>query len=536
MSVFLSPGVYSQEKDISDIVPKLATSSAAIVGYSAKGDTDNIVLITNDQQFIAEYGKPVPGEYFHYSALAYLAKGNTLYCLRVHNGALYGGVNIMASTSSESNAAIASGQASRTFVADSGADDVVFQILGANPGVWNNRLTVKVSDIKESDDLVVTDRYTFLISVYYENDDGDTELVETWKVSRKDKIDGFGKQLYLEDKINGVSKYIYVSDSALADTVLPKPQATELAFLKGSDGSAATASEFIAGWNEFINPSVVDVRLLLNGGESDATVQAKMKTVAETRADCIAILDMPSGSISSVTDMSTFRSTTQNINSSYCALYSPWVTIYDEFNDRLVDVPPSGHVAAQMAYNDRVGQPWTAPAGFNRGRLDVLDVTYNFTEGERDTLYQIQVNPLQTFKGEGSVIWGQKTEQTKSSALSRINVRRLLIVIEKAMAISLRGFLFEGNNEITRFRVEALLNEYLETLSAQGAFQTEGEDGGFHVVCDTTNNTPAIIDGNDMRVDVFVKPTRTAEFIRLQTIVTPTGASFNELQARGIMF
>ena len=539
MGTFLSAGVYVQERDISDIVPNIATASAALVGYSAKGSTEDIMLITSDQQFIAEYGEPVIGQYFHYTALAYLAKGNTLYCLRVANGAKYGGVNIMGSASLEENAAIVSGQASASFAPGSGlVDDVAFQILGANPGVWNNKVGIKVSDIKAGDDITPTEQYTFKISVYYQNDDGNYELVETFKVSRKEKKDGFGKNMYLEDRINGVSAYITVADSALADTVLPKVQSARLDFAQGSDGSAITSSQLISGWDEFINPAEIDVRLLLNGGETAQAVQTKMKVVAETRADCIAILDIASTVLNTVADMVSWRDgvDTHNINSSYCALYSPWLKIYDPYNDRLVEVPPSGYVAAQMAYNDYVGHSWDAPAGFNRGMLDIINTTKIFTEGERDTLYVSQINPVQTFRGEGSVIWGQKTEQVKSSALDRVNVRRLLIVIEKSMAISLRSFLFEPNSEITRFRVEALLDEYLGKISAQGAFQTEGEDYGFHVLCDETNNTPAVIDANELHVDVFVKPVRSAEYIRLRTIVTPTGASFDELIARGVMF
>jgi phage tail sheath protein FI len=118
--------------------------------------------------------------------------------------------------------------------------------------------------------------------------------------------------------------------------------------------------------------------------------------------------------------------------------------------------------------------------------------------------------------------------------MDRINVRRLLIVIEKAMAISLRPFVFEPNDDTTRFRVEALLNSYLDDLSAQGAFQTEGGDKGFNVICDETNNTGVVIDQNELKVDVFVKPIRTAEFIQLQTIITSTGASFEELISRGV--
>lgn len=537
MSVFLSPGVYVQERDLSDIVPRVASASGALVGYSAKGSTTAVALMTSDQQFIEEYGQPDPssGSYFHYAALAYLAKGNTLYCLRVVNGALWGGVNIMASTSSLSNVALTTGKSSATFAADSGQSaDVLFQIIGANPGVWNNRIGIKIENIKTGSEEVVSDQYTFDIVVYYQNADGAYEEVERWTVSRQEKVDGFGKDLYLEDRINGVSKYIMVlNNTGIANTVVPKAQATRLNLAAGSDGSAPSDAAYVSGWDEFANPADIDVRILINGGVTGITVQQKMKTVAEGRMDCIAVLDMPWSSVQSVTNMTTYRNTTLNVNSSYCAIYAPWVQIHDTYNDKLIYVPPSGYVAAQMAYNDDVADPWDAPAGFNRGQLDVIAPSYVFTEGDRDTLYPQQVNPIQLFRGEGTVIWGQKTMQKKSSALSSVNVRRLLIVLQKAMAIALRPFLFEPNDEVTRFRVKALLDEYLDKLSAQGAFQREGGDQGFHVVCDTTNNTD---DFEQLNVDVFIKPIRAAEYIKLQSVITTTGASFEELIARGVMF
>lgn len=542
MSIFLSPGVYSLEKDISNIITGVATASAALVGYSAKGDVENIKLITNTQQFIDEYGEPDPstGHYFHYAALAFLEQGRVLNCLRVVNGALYGGVDIMKSDSEELNSAFSVGLSSRTFSAGSGLDnDIAFQVVGVNPGVWNNKIGITIADVKTGSDLVPTDQYTFVINVYSQDDDGNWSQVESWKVSRKSKLDGFGKQLYLEDRINGVSKYIWVLDSSLADTVLPLEQSTRLEFESGSDGSDITSSELITGWDEFINPDRIDVRILINGGETAVAVQSKIKTVAETRADCFAILDVPWDSLASVEDTVTFRDTTQNFDSSYCGDFAGWCRIYDAYNDYLIDVPPSGYVAAQFAYNDSVGKPWTAPAGKTRGRLNVLGVygpsgKLVYTLGERDTLYSSEINPIQTFEGEGNLIYGQKTLQSKSSALSRINVRRSLIVIEKSLAISLRDFVFEPNDELTRFRVEALVDEYLGRLSAEGAFQTEGDDFGYSVVCDETNNPSSVIDSNEMRLDVFLKPSRAAEFIQLRTIVTSTGASFAELTAKGI--
>jgi phage tail sheath protein FI len=544
MSIFLSPGVYLQERDLSDIVPRVATAPAALVGYSAKGDVDNIRLMTTDQQFLEQYGEPdaSSGHYFHYSALAYLKKGNALYCLRVHNGALYGGVNIMKLGSSFSNEALASGQASSSFTAASGySADTLFQILGANPGAWNNRIGIKVQNVKDGTDTVATDQYTFEIVVYWQDDDGNWIQVELHKVSRKQKVDGYGKQLHLEEKINGVSSYIIVKDNTgLADTVVPEEQTTRLDLASGDDGSDISDSDLVTGWEEFENPDDVDIRILINGGETSVVAQTAIRDVAEARLDCIAVLDMPFASTSSATSMLTFRNTTQNFNSSYVALYSLWPKIYDAFNDLLIRVPVSGYVAAQYAYNDYVSNVWFAPAGFNRGVLDdALEVTKTdgkaLSEGERDVLYQAQINPVQTFRGEGHVIWGQKTEQKKLSALSSVNVRRLLIVLEKAMAIALRPFVDEPNNDLTRFRIEALLNEYLDSLSSQGAFQTEAGDSGFHVVCNETNNTPAVIDSGELRVDVFVKPSRAAEYIRLRVTPTVSGASFEELEARGFL-
>lgn len=542
MSIYLSPGVYSQEKDVSDIVQRVASAPAALVGYSAKGDTANILLITSDQQFLEEYGEPDPstGHYFHYAALDYLRKGNSLYALRVTNGALWGGVNVAASTSAEANAALGTGQSTSSFTAASGmATEMVFQILGKNPGVWNNKVGIQIQNVKDGTETVPTDQYTFEILVWTQDEDGNWAQVETWKVSRKKKVDGYGKQSYLEDKINGISKYIHVADNtALGDTVLPKTQSIRLDFTGGSDGSSITDSDVVSGWNEFLNPDAVDTRILINGGETSVTVQTAIKNVAEARKDCIAILDMPFANTSSVASMLTFRNTTQNFNSSYCALYSLWPKIHDSYNDLLLQVPPSGAIAAQYAYNDQVGNVWSAPAGATRGVLDnALECTLStgaiLNEGDRDNLNTNQINALQTFRGEGHQIYGQRTEQSKQSALSFVNVRRLLIVLEKSMSVSLRSFVFEPNNALTRFRVEAMLVEYLDQLSAQGAFQLEANDRGYNVVCDETNNTPDVIDNSELRVDVFVKPSRAVEFIRLRTIITSTGASFEELQARG---
>lgn len=529
MGIMLSPGVLSREIDKSNIIPTIATTTAAIVGGSPKGDTTQIRLITNTQQFIEMYGEPVVGNYFHYSALAFLENGNQLYCLRVVNGALYGGANIKTSASAQANAVTSVGRATPQFVAISGEDDL-FTVYGKDPGVWNNNLGVKITNVDAIN-------YTFDIVVYLLNTDGSYSLMETWTVSRKNQLDGYGRQQYLQDMINGFSDYIVVADNNIyADTVMPKGQSAVLALAHGSNGSTPTDGQKVLAWDRFINPDVVDVRLLIGGGETSVTVQQELKLIAETRKDCIALLDMPYAQLTSVDSQITWRNSTQNFNSSYSALYSPWVKMFDPYNGKILEIPPSGYVASQIAYNDYVAEPWYAPAGTNRGILNVLGLTNIYTQGERDALYSAGINPIQTFRARGNVIWGQKTQQVKASALDRINVRRSLIIIEKAITIGLLDFVFEPNSERTRLKAKSMIEEYLDILSAKGAFQTETNPKGYVVVCDATNNTPAIIDRNELNVDIYIQPSRSAEFIHLNTIIVNTSATFNELVARGVQF
>ena len=528
MSIYVAPGVYVKETDVSDIVPNLSTTVAALVGYSAKGGVGTEpLLITSGQQFIEEYGEPVLGQYFHYSALAFLQNGNRLYCKRVHNGALYGGASI--AKTGGTNYSFVTGTSVATFSVDSNYPDSLFQVFGKDPGTWNNDLRVGIVASNPTD-------YEFKIVVYQANSDGDYIEVESWDVSRKVQKDGYGNQQYLETKINGFSKYIVVADNtAEADTVFPV-YAAAVDLASGSNGNAVADADVNLGWDTFANPDNIDVRILINGGYTSVTVQLKMKTIAEARKDCVAVLDMPYAQLGSVADMVTWKSSTQNFNSSYTALYAPWCKIQDDFNDKVVEVPPSGYVASQYAYNDNVGETWLAPAGFNRGVLNVLGFTNVFTSGERESLYEVGINPCQMFRGRGSVIWGQKTQQTKASALDRVNVRRLLIVIEKVGSNFLQNYLFEANNTTTRFRITAGFDEYLGQLAAGGAFQQESGDRGYMVQCDEDNNTPAVIDRNELQVNLFVKPVRMAEYIQLRVVVTSTGASFDELVSRGTLF
>ena len=210
-------------------------------------------------------------------------------------------------------------------------------------------------------------------------------------------------------------------------------------------------------------------------------------------------------------------------DSNYAATYWPWCQVSDSQTGAFRWVPPSVVMSGIYAFNDKIAAPWFAPAGLNRGGLDtVVQAERKLTHKNRDTLYDSNVNPIATFPGQGVVVWGQKTLQKKSSALDRVNVRRLMIKVKKFIAASSRFLVFEQNNATTRNRFLNIANPYLEQVQAQSGLNA------FKVVMDETNNTPDIVDRNILYGQIFLQPTRTAEFIVLDFTIQPTGAAFPE--------
>jgi phage tail sheath protein FI len=535
--LYNSAGEYVSEKDLTTSAANVTSSSAAIAGYSAKGSLD-VTLITNSQDFIAEYGEPVPGYWFHTSALAYLRVGNQLYCKRVVNGALYGGRSI--AKTGGTNYAFVAGSTVKTFFTDSNYPNALFYVFGKDPGVWNNGLKVSIINSDAAN-------YGFRIDVYQTDADGNDIKVESWDVSRKTVLDGFGNQMYLESKINGFSKYIVVADNTSeADTELPV-YATLLSVASGSSGNAVTDTIINQGWAAFANKDEFDVRLLINAGYATITVQNYMLALAAARKDCEALLDMPTASMASVADMVTYRQTTLAADNSYGELFAPCLLIQDIYTGKLLAVPPSGYAAGLIAYSNYVGNPWSAAAGMTRANLSIFPEVVGvcdgnktrlvFDLGSRDLLDLADINYFQSFVGRGRVLWNEDTLQAKNSALKSAHIRRLLIYLETSLAPTLMDFVFEPNDSKTRFLITSLFEQFLQVASAKGAFQlTSADPRGYQVLCNETNNTPATIDREEIHVDLFIKPIRVGKYIPFQVIITSTGVSISEQISQGVMF
>jgi hypothetical protein len=282
-------------------------------------------------------------------------------------------------------------------------------------------------------------------------------------------------------------------------------------------------SSYIEALNLLANADEYDINLLFLPGiiaEYHSSIVTKAIDICESRGDCFFVFD-PVGkgenSMGGVTDQAKAQ------NSNYAATYWPWVQVIDLTDGKMRWVPATTMLGGVFAFNDKVAAPWFAPAGLNRGGLDtVIQAARKLTHGNRDTLYESNVNPLATFPGQGVVVWGQKTLQKKASALDRVNVRRLLIKVKKFIASSSRFLVFEQNNTATRERFLNIANPFLESVQSQSGLNA------FKVVMDDTNNTPDVVDRNILYGQIFLQPTKTAEFIILDFTIQPTGAAFPE--------
>jgi len=277
------------------------------------------------------------------------------------------------------------------------------------------------------------------------------------------------------------------------------------------------ALDLLANQDEF------DINLILMPGIIDSlhpAITKKAIDVCEDRGDCFAIID-PVPYASTLT-AATARGGARDSN--FAAMYWPWVKVPDsQVGGTQRWVPPSTVLGGIYSFNDRVAHPWFAPAGLNRGGITTaIQAERKLTQGNRDDLYDNNINPIATFPGQGVTVFGQKTLQKKASALDRINVRRLLIRVKKFIASSSRFLVFEQNTSATRRRFLGIVNPFLENVQSQSGLSA------FRVVMDETNNTPDTIDRNQLVGQLFLQPTRTAEFIVLDFTIQPTGASFPE--------
>ncbi len=298
----------------------------------------------------------------------------------------------------------------------------------------------------------------------------------------------------------------------------------------GTDGTAPSDADIIRAYDEMKSAEDVDVALISTSNHSSTVIRHCISNIAERRKDCVVFFSPEKTDVVGVTDSSTatdnvvaYRDTV-NMNSSYGVMDSGYKYMFDKHNDKFRYVPLNGDIAGLCARTDSERDPFFSPGGFTRGQVKgVVKLPFNPKQAERDKLYASQINPVVTFPGEGTVLFGDKTQLTKPSAFDRINVRRLFILLEKAIANAARFQLFEFNDEFTRSQFVSIVEPFLRDIQGRGGITD------FRVVCDSSNNTSQVVDSNQFRGDIFIKPTRAINFIQLNFVAVRSGVEFSEV-------
>jgi hypothetical protein len=575
---FSTPGIYREETDLSEITQPVGNSTGAIVIDSNVGPINRRVLVSNDKEFIEAFGQPDGSKVGHYSALEFLKESNRLYVVRGSEGdgtELYSnfcvGETSAVSAVALVSAATLSADSSTNAIAGAYSDgdksndiqviegvtypgDTFLCVAAVGPGTWGNNIGIRITTSADTpavsggnfdwknkyDDNPDTDtdplwKKVFKVDVFLKDAKASTfssslTPVETYYVTRTDEVDGNGRQLQCEQVINGASKYIYVkNDNTQNPGTVPISvgQTNPVGLTGGTNRSSALGQgNFQSSWDLFADRNRSTVNILIFPDEPTSanvrTTQRYVGDIAATRQDSIAVVQANANTYQSISDI--ISSTEFGFkNGSYVAIYAGYSLIYDKYNDKNIYLPNAAFGAQLMARTDNVANTWDAPAGINRGIINAVDQNRVFTDDEIGFLYDENINCVKKIEGIGFIMWGQKTAQKKSSALDRVNVRRLLLFLENTIEPSLLPFLFENNSEQNRLRVTTITDDFLSSVQAGGGLTK------YQVVCDNTNNTADVIDANQMNVDVYVQPARTIEFIKLQTIITRTGVDFSEL-------
>jgi len=566
MAFQVSPGVEVKEIDATNVIPAVSTSIGGSAGVFTKGPVDQAITVSSEKQLVEIFGEPTASTFKYFGPMAaFLQYGNALKVVRaVGSGALNacstgGTAQLIKNKDAYDSLTIASN--SGNFVARSpGAlgNALQVQVCLANstqfngwehkglfdraPDTSNFATSLGNADNKDELHLVVIDRTGEISGV-------PGTVLETYEAVSQgtNAKNDDGSTNFFKDVVNNKSQYIFIGyigstwlggnaaqPIAITSTSANFTTGTDSVGLQnlqaGADGTATSAT-IATALDVLSDAETIDVNLLFAAADlttDSAVTSIKLQSIASTRKDCLAFVSPP---VSLTDGTSTISATTiaadstmSGRNSSYVVLDSTSVKVYDKYTDSYRFINASGHIAGLCANTDRVADAWFSPAGETRGQLlGVTKLGFNPSKADRDTLYKASINPLVSFPGQGTMLFGDKTSQFRASAFDRINVRRLFIVLEKAISTASKSMLFEFNDEFTRANFRNMVEPFLRDVKGRRGITD------FLVICDETNNTGNVIDSNQFVADIFIKPARSINFIKLNFIATRTGVEFSEI-------
>lgn len=564
----LSPSITVNEIDLTGGVPNVQSTTGAIGGRFVWGPVDQPTLVSNEAGLVSTFGAPTNDEAVDFISAAYFLKySNSLYVARGNNG----GVNAFKEQVGGSLTAPTVKNQDDFENQQSSLDSDGHLFIAKYPGTLGN--SIKVSICKDSSDFdnfafkdefsgkpgtsdYVSDRggASDEFHVVVEDEDGLISgtagtVLETFAyVSQaSDHKNADGSTNYAPEVINRKSQYIYMA--GFASSVFGSNAGTtaedtnfrdasyltneEFQFGDGTNSSALSQANLESLYDLYDDVDAYEIDFLI---APNITSRADHKTMVNdlitkagtTRKDCVVVASPSRDDVVDLDAATAISNTVTAMNditfSTYAVFDNAYLKVYDKYNDKYIQIPAASSTAGIMAASDANNAPWFSPAGPRRGRyLGITGLSYSPTKSQRDTLYKAGINPIANIPGQGVLLYGDKTHMTRVTAFDRINVRRLFLVLERAIARAAVNTLFEFNDEFTRAEFVNIVEPVLRNVKGRRGITD------FRVVCDETNNTADIIDRNEFIASVFIKPARSINYITLNFVGVRSGVDFEEV-------
>lgn len=569
MSFQVSPGVETREIDLTNVVPAVSVSVGAIAGHFAWGPVEEVVTVSSEKILADRFGTPTDTTFkYFFPAAQFLKYANTLRVVRTNTDGLLNatsdgqGVLVRNQSDFETGTFVAGQEFIAKFAGDIG--NSIGVLIATNQASFSSSEFADFGFANQFDFVPDTTEYAEsrgvsadeLHVVIYDATGSLTGTIGTilekyqGLSQARDAKKSDGTTNFFFDVINDSSNFVYVgltsfglddsgkTTSQILEENTPDSDGNvffetsdtvfEFDLLGGSNGTdEPSLSNLQSAYDLFADSDTIDVNFIIGvDSDNDSDLANHLIDIAQTRRDAIAFVSPSvSKTQNNVNAASNVLSWANLVtSSSYGVLDSTSLFVFDKFNDTFRFIVAAGSVAGLCAFTDEVSDPWFSPAGFNRGQLrGVTRLAFNPTKTQRDDLYKARVNPIVSFPGEGIVLFGDKTALSRPSAFDRINVRRLFIVLQKAISVAARAQLFELNDEFTRAQFRSLVEPFLRDVQGRRGITD------FKLVCDETNNTAEVIDGNRFIADIFIKPARSINFITLNFVAVRTGVEFSEI-------
>ena len=561
MAFQLSPGVNVSEIDLTTVVPAVLTTAGAFAGTFNWGPADKITLVDSELTLAKVFGKPDSNTAVSFFTCAnFLAYGNNLSVVRAIGANSY-------NATGDTSVQIKNEDVYEDSYLNNDNENTYGAFASRYAGELGNSLKISVCSNTDQFDnwswknyfngAPGTSQYANVVGgsddemhIAVIDKDGlftgtANTVLETYSyVSKASDATLEGSTNYYKQVIFNDSQYIFAMDpvdysntstswgSTAAGTTFESVVNVDVTLTGGTNEapSVTTEGDLYNAYDMFANKEMVDISLILTG-DADTTIQNHVISgIAASRADCVAFVSPPRDAVVNqtssaaigkvVTDTDSWLNTLDTY-SSFAMADSGWKYQFDKYNNVYRWIPLNGDIAGLCVYTDTVRDPWFSPAGLNRGQIkNCIKLAWNPSKTYRDILYKNGVNPVVSFPGQGVVLFGDKTFTNKPSAFDHINVRRLFIVLEKSIAEAAKYSLFELNDEFTRAQFVSLVTPFLRDVKGRRGIYD------FKVVCDTTNNTPQVIDTNRFVGDIYIKPARSINYIQLNFVAVGTGVDF----------